>query len=144
LNTRDTQGNAVAHTFRMPSNPLFMVYFAGATTLRDAARSLSAHKLHVVESADSLEVRWKPDVGPVFWVGLNAEPWVVVEAAEQAEAKRVPGMATLDRRFEVPMDDLDAALDEYNTLFEIQAVLQDLTGGYIVTSWNGNVIPPEA
>ena len=127
----------------MASNPLFMVYFRGPATLADAARSLADHKLHVVESGDTLEVRWKPGTGPGFWVGLNAEPWVVVEAAEHAEAKGVPEMAGLDRRFEVPMDDLDAALDEYNTLFEVQATLQDLTGGYIVNSWNGNVIPPE-
>jgi hypothetical protein len=127
----------------MASNPLFMVYFSGPATLADAARSLSAHKLHVVEAADLLQVRSRADTGPVFWVGLNTEPWVLLEAAERAEENGLPELAHLDRRFEVPMDDLEAALDDYNTMFEVQATLQNLTGGYIVMSWNGNVIAPE-
>jgi hypothetical protein len=128
----------------VPSNDLFMVYFSGPATLADAARVLADRKLHVVESSPgTLSVRWKAGTGPVFWIGLNSEPWVVLEAAEKAADEDLPGLAALDRRFEVPMDDLDAALSDYNTLFEIQTTLQELTGGYVVMSWNGNVLTPE-
>jgi hypothetical protein len=131
----------------MPSTPYFFVYFAGPTSLADAARRLSDNGMHVAEDDDGCTVRWAPGSGPVLYIGLNAEPSVTAEARELADSKNLPALASLDRRFEVPFDDgdhLDEVLNDYNTLFEVQTVLQDLTGGYIWMSWNDNVIAPES
>ena len=40
--------------------------------------------------------------------------------------------------FEVTINDLDEALDEVNTLMEIQGALQDVSGGYLFLPWNGS------
>ena len=48
-----------------------------------------------------------------------------------------------DQRFEIEIDDLAAALDEINTLMEVQGFLQDATRGILFTCWNGNLLPPE-
>jgi hypothetical protein len=131
----------------MSSSPYFFVYFNGPATVADAARRLSMSGMDVVENDDGFTVRWAHRAGPVLDVGLNSESWVIAEARELAGAKDLPALAGLNRRFEVPFadfDDLEEVLSEYNTLFEVQATLQDLTGGYIWMSWNGNVITPEA
>ena len=38
---------------------------------------------------------------------------------------------------------LDTALDEINTLIEVQCTLQDATAGYLFNSWNGKLSAPE-
>jgi hypothetical protein len=130
----------------MPSTPYFFVYFTGPTTMADAARRLSEAGLHVIEDGDGCTAQWGADNGPVLYIGLNAESWVAAEARELAEDKNIPELANLDRRFEVPFDDadhLEQVLNDYNTLFEVQVTLQDLTGGFIWMSWNDNVLAPE-
>ena len=130
----------------MASSPYFFVYFTGPATLAEAARRLSAAGMQVTEQDGGCAVRWPHGDGPTLDIGLNSQPWVIVEAQELAERKDLPAIARLDQRFEVPFadfDDLEEALDDYNTLFEVQATLQDLTGGYVWMSWNGNVITPE-
>jgi hypothetical protein len=74
----------------------------------------------------------------------SAEPHVRVEATELAEAHGVPALAACDRRFEVSFDDLELVLDDYNTMFEVQTILQELTGGYLHLAWNGELLPPPA
>ncbi|MEU6073480.1 hypothetical protein [Micromonospora sp. NPDC047074] len=117
----------------------FHVYFAGQATLVDAVRKLSS--MVVAEEDDRFTVRWSD--GPEMLVTFDAGPQVAAEAAEVADAYDLPEMAAFDRRFEVSFDDLDEVLDEINTLIEVQGHLQDLTGGYVVRSWNGEVSPPE-
>lgn len=126
----------------MASGGYFLLYFTGPVTLADAAARL-APGMHVVSTDDVLAVRWHPDSEPVLWVGLCGEPHVVAEATETAKAHGMPGLAGLDRRFEVGFEDLDVVLDEINTLIEVQTTLQDLTGGYLVLPWNDTVQAPE-
>ena len=38
--------------------------------------------------------------------------------------------------------DLDAALDEINTLMEVQGALQDASRGYLFVPWSGNLSEP--
>ncbi len=45
-------------------------------------------------------------------------------------------------RFEIDVDDLDAALDEVDGLREVQGVLQDATHDYLFTPWSGNLSEP--
>jgi len=119
----------------------FLVYFNGPATLADAARALSG-SLHVVADGDGLLVRWAGRAEPELLIGLSDEPHVVVEATELAEQHQLPALSRCERRFEVSIDDLDAALDEMNTVAEVQMTLQDLTNGYLFNTWNGNVEPP--
>ncbi|MFO0572037.1 MAG: hypothetical protein U0263_40820 [Polyangiaceae bacterium] len=125
----------------MSKDSSFLVYIPGACTLEDAERALVAAKLGVTRDGDTLAVRM--GTGPTLFVGLNAEPWVVLEATELSEDSETPEIAECTRRFEVAIEDLEQALDEYNTLFEVQAVLQDLTHGWVLLSWNGELMAPE-
>jgi hypothetical protein len=125
----------------MGSSSSCLVFFAGPTTLADAARALS-RSMHVVEDGEVLLVRWRDATEPELTVGLSAHAHVAVEAAELAQRKNIDAFNRFDRRFEVAIDDLESTLDEMNTLAEVQMTLQDLTNGYLVCSWNGSVQAP--
>ena len=126
---------------RMARGSSFQVFFTGPTTIGDAAQALS-RKMHVVEDENGFTVRWPDVTEPELVVGLSAEPHIAVEAAEIAGYRKIDAFKAFDRRFEVYIDDLDKALDEINTMNEVQLTLQDLTNGYIVRSWNGAIDPP--
>jgi hypothetical protein len=125
----------------MASDSSFLVYFRGTFTIDDAERALRATGMTVERDGDCVIARRKD--GPELYVGLNAEDWVRLEALETAENHERPAIAECVMRYEVAFDDLEAVLDETNTLFEVQAALQDLTHGWILMSWNGNLIDPE-
>jgi hypothetical protein len=119
----------------------FFVYFSGSTTLADASRAL-AGSLNVVETGELLHVRWRDRLEPEFTVRFSAGDAVVRAAVELGARHGIDEFNNLDQRFEVAIDDLPAALDEANTLIEVQLTLQDLTNGYLVLSWNGSVQAP--
>jgi hypothetical protein len=69
---------------------------------------------------------------------------VAIEAAEiAAENSHAQSLLPCDARFEIAIDDLDKALDEINTLIEVQSVLGDLTGGFVFNTWNGAFLDGE-
>ncbi len=117
----------------------FHVCFTGDATLADAAQRLK--KLIVAEDQTLLIVRWGD--GPQMFITLATGPEVAGRAAELAQEHGVPEMDGHDRRFEVSFENLDEVLDEINTLIEVQSHLQDITGGYVVRSWNDEVTWPE-
>ena len=125
----------------MGSSSMCLVFFAGPTTIVDAARALS-RSMHVVEDGEVLLVRWREATEPELTVGFNADTYVAVESAELAQRKNIDAFNRFDRRFEVIIDDLESTLDEMNTLAEVQMTLQDLTNGYLVCSWNDSVQAP--
>jgi hypothetical protein len=125
----------------MGSSSSCLVFFAGPTTIADAARALS-RSMHVVEGGEVLLVRWRETTEPELTVGFNADTYVAVESAELAQRKNIDAFNRFDRRFEVIIDDLESTLDEMNTLAEVQMTLQDLTNGYLVCSWNDSVQAP--
>ena len=124
----------------MGKGSYFMVYFCGGTTIEDAERELRTNNT-VTRDGDGLAVRYED--GPELFIGLSTEPHVIIEAEDVAERHAVPALASCDRRFEVMFDDLEAVLDETNTLFDVGATLQDLSNGYIQYSWNGNLLLPD-
>lgn len=126
----------------MAKGSYFLVYGTRDVTVEAAEAALSRSKmLAVARDGDALTVRRKKPGGPELVVGVNAEPWVAVEAAEAAERHAVAAIAGCGRRFEVAFDDLEEVLDECNTLFEVQCGLADLTGGYVINAWNGLLVP---
>jgi hypothetical protein len=65
------------------------------------------------------------------------------EAAEIGRGtEHAEAMAAFDARFEVEFDDLEDALDEINTLMEVQGALQDASQGYLFLPWNANICKP--
>jgi hypothetical protein len=124
----------------MGKGSYFMVYFRGGTTIEDADRELRSGNT-VTRDGDGITIRYEE--GPELFIGLSTESHVILEAEDVAERHAVPALASCDRRFEVSFDDLEAVLDETNTLFVVGATLQDLTGGYIHYSWNGNLLLPD-
>jgi hypothetical protein len=127
----------------MARDSSFAVYYRGPTGLRDAELSLrNASWLEVRLDGESLVVRARRGKGPALHVGLNDEPHVALEARELAERRGCYDLARCDRRFEVGFDDLEAVLDESNTLAEVQDALQNLIGGTAHLAWNGELCPP--
>lgn len=52
-------------------------------------------------------------------------------------------VVNLDAGYAIEIDDLDAALDEMNTLIEVQAKMQGATTGWIFNEWNGSLSDPQ-
>jgi hypothetical protein len=48
-------------------------------------------------------------------------------------------MGDCDARFEVSFEDLDEALDEINTMIEVQVGLQEVCDGILFLTWNGGL-----
>jgi hypothetical protein len=80
---------------------------------------------------------------PHFHILLSTEPHVAIEAAEIGKGSpHSAAMRKCGARFEIVIDDLDVALDEFNTLMEVQAALQDASQGFLFLPWNGNLSEP--
>ena len=120
----------------------FQVYFkSGRCDLDAAIRSLTGHGLSVIRH-DGYVTASRPG-SPEFDVGLSTEPWVREEAAEIGGG--TPHAAALrgcDARFEVSFESLDDALDEINTMMEVQVALQEACGGFVFLPWNENLSAP--
>jgi hypothetical protein len=122
----------------------FQVYFkSGTCDMNAAVRALADYGLTVQPQEGFVTVS-RPG-SPEFDVGISAEPWVREEAAEIGEATlHAVAMRDCDARFEVTFVSLDAALDEINTMMEVQVALQKVCRGFLFLPWNGNLAGPEA
>jgi len=119
-----------------------MVFFpSGACSLDDAVRALTDYGLTVVPQSDHLLIS-RPG-SPLFRVRLSMAEWVRIEAAEiGGGTPYAAAMRDCDARFEIDFDSLDEALQEINTLMEVQVALQDACQGFLFLSWNGSLSEP--
>ena len=109
--------------------------------LNAAALSLAKCGLTVVRLGTELVVSWADS--PEFRVCLDVGSHVPLEAAEiGAGTEFDAALRECNARFEVAFDDLGAALDEINTLMQIQGALQIASQGYLFLPWNGNILGP--
>ncbi|MEK6236009.1 MAG: hypothetical protein N2C14_14980 [Planctomycetales bacterium] len=117
-----------------------MVFFQSqACDLEKAAEKLVGYRFHVERAGERLIVG-KPD-SPEFDVILSRDE--SERAAKIGEGTpHADAMRQCDACFEIIIDDLDAALDEINTLMEVQGALQDASRGYLYLPWNGNLSEP--
>ncbi|WP_420454282.1 hypothetical protein [Rubrivirga sp.] len=122
--------------------PTCHVYFQrGSADLDSAAQALLDAGLRVVREDTGVQATRAG--APVFRIRL-ALGRPASEAADAAtDAALAEQIRACDARFDVEFADLDEALDEINTLMEVQVALQDLTGGYLFLPWNGSVAGPE-
>src|SRR5262249_9078677 len=111
---------------------------SGVSDLDAAVRSLAGHGLSVARQGDELSAG-RPG-GPEFRISLVSGESVRIEAAEiGAGTPHEAAMRECDARFEIGIADLDAALDEINTLMEVQGALQDASQGFLFLPWNGTL-----
>ncbi len=114
-----------------------------ALDLAGARRALEATTLNVDGDDRELRVRWA--TGPVLRVTLERNPGVLAEAGELgAGTAFATQLQVCDARFVIAFDDLDAVLDEANTLIETQLTLQHATRGILFNTWNDEMSGPEA
>lgn len=78
-----------------------------------------------------------------FKITLVQLPHVLLEAKEIGQgSEHEQFLSKCGSRFELFISDLDAALDEINSLMEAQVALQDASSGYLFTPWNGQIMKP--
>lgn len=102
---------------------------------------LKNYGISVVVEEDYLAVQKANS--PIFKIYLVEADFVNVEAKEISTGTAYQkNMAEFNARFEVIIENLDEALDEANTLMDVQGALQDASNGYLFTAWNGNIMEP--
>ena len=117
----------------MADHACFVFFSAGKCDLDDAASALEERGLTVKRKHDELEARFPRK--PVLRVALATDDYVRMEAEElSVDSPFAATISTCDARFEVLIDDLDAVLDEINTI-DVQIALQDLTRGFVLDGW---------
>jgi len=78
-----------------------------------------------------------------FRIVLQAGPTIAAAAREISQG--TPHEAALqlcDAQFGVLVEDLGEALNEINTLMEVQGALQAASKGYLFLLWSGNLCTP--
>jgi hypothetical protein len=120
----------------MADDACFVCFRSGRCDLDGAAKALAGLKLAVERRGDELAVNYPG--GPVLRVAYAAEDYVAEENAEIAQGNpHAAALSPCDARFEILIDDFDAALQEYSTLFAVQEALEDAPGGFLFNTWNG-------
>ena len=119
----------------MADDACMVCFRAGRCDLDGAAKALARLKLSVNRRGSELAVSYPG--GPVLRVVYAADAHVAEENAEIAQMHPLDAaLLPCEVRFEVLIDDLDAALQEYSTLFAVQEALEDATGGFLFNTWN--------
>lgn len=119
----------------MADDACLVCFRAGRCDLDGAAKALARLKLSVSRRGSELAVSYPG--GPVLRVVYAADAHVAEENAEIAQMHPLAAaLLPCEVRFEVLIDNLDAALYEYNTLFAVQEALEEATGGFLFNTWN--------
>ncbi|MDO5693690.1 MAG: hypothetical protein Q4G70_14650 [Pseudomonadota bacterium] len=122
-------------------NTCLIFFRPGKATLETASKSLEEYGLTVDKAEDHL-VAYRPD-SPSYIVRLVKGSHVLEEATEiGAGTEHAVEMSMCSERFEIEIENLSEALDEINTLMEVQGALQDASDGYLFLPWNGSLSKP--
>lgn len=116
-----------------------MIFFEkGACDFDSALQTLRNHGLELDEDGSHVFAYYKDS--PKYRISLVSDGYVNEEAIEIAEETKTElPLRNCNARFEIEIDDLEAALDEINTLMEVQFALMEVSNGYLFTPWNGNL-----
>ncbi|MBX9625460.1 MAG: hypothetical protein K2X82_16760 [Gemmataceae bacterium] len=123
-----------------------LLFFRDPDGVFDAARLrhlLADRGLTVTGDEPPFAVRFRD--GPTLAVGLErGEEAEVLAGRLMGRARKYrAAVAGCDAYLRISFDDLDAVLDEINTLIDVQATLQDATGGLMYRSWNRTWAGPD-
>ena len=104
-------------------------------SLLEAAALFDRKNWRVQRDDDEFTLQW--EAGPTLRV-LRQNNEIVLSDAKRLGAKTVYAdfLNSCDCRFVILFHDLDAALDEINTLIETQMTIQDATNGLVYCTWN--------
>ncbi len=109
---------------------------SSAVSLLRAGKHLEDAGLHVVDRGDLLEVSDGQN-GPRFAVELHRP----ADFRARADCPAIPHEAAACLR--IGIADIDDALDEINTLIEVQAALQSLApDAWLFNEWNRTLVDP--
>lgn len=125
----------------MEEQYVFFVFFKTEDSDYQRAKTLlERYSFEVTEALDQLIASAN---GFTFEITMKQGESVLAEAQEVGQGSPYEAtMALCDARFEVYFTNLDQALDEINTLMEMQGALQDASNGYLFLPWNGSLSEP--
>jgi hypothetical protein len=118
---------------------------------RDPAATFTPAKLKQVLGKQLTETGGDPPFayrfgdGPILYVSITRGEFVEAFGRRLMGRKRKyrPLIEGCDTQIEITFRDLEEVLDEINTLIDIQATLQEATGGLLYRSWNQTFSGPE-
>jgi hypothetical protein len=124
------------------SDQAIVLFPDSGVDLASARVALGATSLTVRGDNRELQISWHG--GPVLRVTFERGPDVLAEARELGEGTPYAELLTrCNARFVITADDLDAVLDDTNTLIETQLTLQHATQGVLFNTWNDELSGPE-
>lgn len=138
-----TRRFAICNTLGAHSlNSTCLVFFRDASSsLLRAEQELRRYKFEVRFDGTSLFA--SKFQSQEFQITLAQLPHVLLEAREIAQGTEyAQALGECGSRFEISIPDLDAALNEINSLMEVQGALQDASSGYLFLPWNEQIIKP--
>ncbi|EPG5380528.1 hypothetical protein [Stenotrophomonas maltophilia] len=116
------------------------IYFAArgiSASLNWAAEVLADYGLELELELGGNSVLITGDEDVRLRLSLNDAPHVLQEAIELAHGTgHVHAMSQCTARFEISITDLEAVLDEMNTLIEVQQTLLTAVDGVLWNEWN--------
>jgi len=119
----------------------FYVFFQSQNSSIEQATSLLERYSFTVEKVG--EKLKASASGFTFDISLVNDNHVLEEAKEIGQGTPFSSEMNLcNARFEVTIEDLDEALNEINTLMEVQGALQDASKGYLFLPWNESLSEP--
>lgn len=120
----------------------FHVYFRSADgDLTKALAALLSYGLTASDRGGSI-MATRPGA-PRFTIAMEQGAHVREAARDvSVDSPFADAVAQCDGRFNVSVDDLDAAQNEINTMLEVMGALQDAARGYLYLPWNGTLTEP--
>jgi hypothetical protein len=119
----------------------FLVFYQNQnSSYKKAKELLESYSFEVKEGTDKLVAKANEFT---FDITINKAPQIQVKAKEIGKnSPYKQEMNLCNACFEVSIENLEEALDEINTLMEIQGALQDASKGYLFLPWNDSLSEP--
>ena len=122
--------------------PCFFVFFNDQSINLDSV--VRDHPNGYARSGATLATKAYADGDPILFIRHEVGPHVRHMAEKVAMgSEHETAMKDCNACFVVCFADLEQALDEINTLIDVQSTLQDLTSGYLYLEWNASLSAPE-